>query len=537
MKQRIFAALLALTMCLTLLPTTAFAAEKELPDWYFLFAIIKNVDADVKDGYGKISHVKYSMTEKEVESIRGRAPKFEEYMNSTGVMRAHVTIVEIDTPLKELYEDENWGFINAEQAAPLLENVVDLDQYDHVFTIVSLNTWTGWAGMTHHTFENGTGHSCINSRNEETTLKKEGDAFPIGTYVHEFLHFASHLSEKFGAGYGLHEIGDNRYYASDSTHRNCYTDIILNRAKGSDGTGVYPAAWQYPPRVLRTMTELTIPAGVTGIGDRAFENFTALTKVTIPGSVRSLGYGAFLDCTSLREATIAPGLPAVGEWGFGRCTGLTKVTIPASVTSIGKCAFFKTALTDVYYGGTEEQWKAIQIGEYNDPLTKANIHYNSGSVPVVTVDNIPARGTAYASTQNITIDGKAVKFDAYALKDEKGNPTNYIKLRDLAQVLNGTAAQFSVGYDNTAKAISVTAGEAYTPNGSEMKTPFSGDRAYTGGQRSMTVNGGTVEMNAITLTDNSGGGYTYFKLRDLGTVLGFQVSYSRETGISINTTR
>ena len=56
-------------------------------------------------------------------------------------------------------------------------------------------------------------------------------------------------------------------------------------------------------------------------------------------------------------------------------------------------------------------------------------------------------GTAYASTQTILVDGTSVVFQAYALKDANGNDTNYVKLRDVAQVLNGTAAQFEVGWN------------------------------------------------------------------------------------------
>ena len=48
--------LLVLALCLGLLPTGALAAEKPLPDWYFLFAVFKNLDADVKDGNGKTQH-------------------------------------------------------------------------------------------------------------------------------------------------------------------------------------------------------------------------------------------------------------------------------------------------------------------------------------------------------------------------------------------------------------------------------------------------------------------------------------------------
>ena len=100
--------------------------------------------------------------------------------------------------------------------------------------------------------------------------------------------------------------------------------------------------------------------------------------------------------------------------------------------------------------------------------------------PVVTVEAIPAEGTAYASTQNITIDGKVVEFQAYALRDADGNDTNYVKLRDIAFALNGTEAQFEVGYDGI---ISVTTKTAYTAAGTEMTIPFSGDRAYRAARR------------------------------------------------------
>jgi hypothetical protein len=122
----------------------------------------------------------------------------------------------------------------------------------------------------------------------------------------------------------------------------------------------------------------------------------------------------------------------------------------------------------------------------------------------------------------------------YALLDANGNSTNYVKLRDLAHVLNGTAAQFAVGYSNAA-GITLTSGQPYQDNGSEMKTPFSGDRAYTGGGQSVQVNGQSVTMTAINLLDDAGGGYNYFKLRDLGTALGFKVDWSAARGIYIET--
>jgi hypothetical protein len=43
---------------------------------------------------------------------------------------------------------------------------------------------------------------------------------------------------------------------------------------------------------------VTIPSGVTSIGDSAFSGCTGLTSVTIPDSATSIGGYAFFDCAS-----------------------------------------------------------------------------------------------------------------------------------------------------------------------------------------------------------------------------------------------
>ena len=143
--------------------------------------------------------------------------------------------------------------------------------------------------------------------------------------------------------------------------------------------------------------------------------------------------------------------------------------------------------------------------------------------------------TAYATSYSIVVDGEAVAFDAYALKDAAGNDTNYLKLRDVAHVLNGSQAQFSVGWDGS---IALTTGAAYEDTGSEMATPFSGNRAYQTSRSAVTVDGKSVDLDAILLTDDAGNGYTYFKLRDLGAALGFNVTWdAAASSIVIDTTQ
>lgn len=102
----------------------------------------------------------------------------------------------------------------------------------------------------------------------------------------------------------------------------------------------------------------------------------------------------------MTEATLFSGVSEIGNWAFGNCSALTRVSLPASVTSVGYAAFWNTGVQEVYYGGTEAQWKAMQIGEYNEELTRANIRYNSLLADVRTADWF-AQPVAWALQQGI----------------------------------------------------------------------------------------------------------------------------------------
>lgn len=146
----------------------------------------------------------------------------------------------------------------------------------------------------------------------------------------------------------------------------------------------------------------------------------------------------------------------------------------------------------------------------------------------------PAPAVAYPTGATVTVDGQPIVFNAYTVKDANGYDTNYVKLRDVAQTLNGTAAQFRVDWNGS---ITVTTQTAYIPNGTEMINNFEGEQGYTMSTSSVTIDGQAVELEAILLTDAGGGGFTYFKLRDLGAALGFTVGWTAETGITIDTTQ
>lgn len=153
----------------------------------------------------------------------------------------------------------------------------------------------------------------------------------------------------------------------------------------------------------------------------------------------------------------------------------------------------------------------------------------------LSMPNISAEASAlmaYAATQTVDLDGKSVSLPCYALKDDKGNMTNYIKLRDLAALLKDTPAKFQVGWDGK---VSISTHTAYKADGSELKTPFTGDRVYEPAAATTLVDGKAANLSAFTLKDDAGGGYTYYQLRDLGKALGFNVGWTPQRGMFVET--
>ena len=138
---------------------------------------------------------------------------------------------------------------------------------------------------------------------------------------------------------------------------------------------------------------VVIEDGVTSIGDHAFHFREHITSVELPESLTAIGEYAFYECLSLGSVAIPGSVTRIGEMAFYECLSLQSVTIPVSVKDILPSAFgCCDSLNDVWYGGTEEQWNAITIEDGNDPLLRAEIHYDFTGGPIITEQ--PASATA-----------------------------------------------------------------------------------------------------------------------------------------------
>lgn len=115
----------------------------------------------------------------------------------------------------------------------------------------------------------------------------------------------------------------------------------------------------------------------------------------------------------------------------------------------------------------------------------------------------------------VYVDGAEVAFDAYNIE-----ANNYFKLRDIAYILSGTDAQFNVVWDYDLSAIAITTGEAYTEVGGELAQGDGTAQDYVSNSAPIYLNGELVDLTAYTINANN-----YFKLRDLGEALGFNVSW------------
>jgi len=244
-----------------------------------------------------------------------------------------------------------------------------------------------------------------------------------------------------------------------------------------------------------------------------------------------------IPCRYQAAYTFADGLAAVkkdGLWGAIDKNGNTVIPFRYE-RSFGTDEGYMVVGMDNKYGLVDRDNNIVVPLEYDDLSTFQNgVAYavRDGFIHIITEAAGKPGALAYASTQSVEIDGTPVVLQAYALLDSKGFPTNYVKLRDVAMVLNGTRAQFEVNWDGN---VNILTGHPYTENGSEMFTPFSGDRPYSIPTAVTTINGGGASLSAISLTDDNGGGYTYYQLRDLGRALGFNVGWDMYRGIFIET--
>lgn len=132
--------------------------------------------------------------------------------------------------------------------------------------------------------------------------------------------------------------------------------------------------------VVAGCKNMTIPEGVTSIGDWALNGMGSLTSVVLPSSLTSIGTGAFSWCWSLPSITIPANVTSIGGGAFEGCSNLTSVTVenPEPV-AIGESTFSNRANATLYVpAGSTVAYKAADYWkEFKEIVEWLNIAVNS----------------------------------------------------------------------------------------------------------------------------------------------------------------
>ncbi len=122
---------------------------------------------------------------------------------------------------------------------------------------------------------------------------------------------------------------------------------------------------------------------------------------------------------------------------------------------------------------------------------------------------------AVKNTKKVTLDGEEVKIGSY---DVEGY--NYLKLRDVAAILNTKKCQFNVGFDKPTKLITVELAKGYEKVEGDLAEIKDEKAKAMVSVKKILVNGEEKEIKTALINE-----YNYMQLRDLGALVGLGVDY------------
>ena len=214
-------------------------------------------------------------------------------------------------------------------------------------------------------------------------------------------------------------IGDSAFYNCNSL-----TNVIFaaNSQLTAIGQDAFERCWK--------LTDITIPESVISIGKSAFDDCRKLTSVTFAenSQLTTIGEDAFSECRNLTGINFPEGITSIGDRAFQSCSRLTSIEIPEGMTVIQPQTFFGassmqrvalpkslkgvlanafdgcTNIKEVFYAGSEAEWKALPISSGNDPLKNAQVYFNS------TLDDYYCRISVQVSSGGrVTVDHTAAR--------------------------------------------------------------------------------------------------------------------------------
>lgn len=353
-------------------------------------------------------------------------------------------------------------------------------------------------------------------------------AEPMSTLIHEFGHYQSFFNSPldseelfFGVQYenDMQELNSQAFELIATEY---YDDIYGENADGMRFRSVVSLMQQLVSIASIAAVEITLYS--PDMSDKSAEELND-TMTSIFGETWYLQCQQFFTSTGNYinySLMLFNALQIYDEYLKDNSQGIKKYLAACS-------------LTHGSYGELTEQLGLISAfgenaGDYLKEITE-NIFKTKYNVDYATAldyfENKTYLGRVAPTVQRVSVNGGAPK----QLAAYNSSGFNYIRIRDLAMLLNGTDKQFDVEYDTEAYTVNIIPNTPYTPDGSEMSEI---EEIKTAGQK----NNGTFTLMYDGEPVLSSGamfinGWNCYRLRGLveNGVLDLDIDYDAENDI------
>ena len=134
-------------------------------------------------------------------------------------------------------------------------------------------------------------------------------------------------------------VPDGAYdtFVNDKTNFGTIKRNVIEKSEiNSDGFAISNGELK---AVLNSAADITVPANVTKIADKAFYGLSSMETVTFLGNVTSIGVDAFRECINLKSITLPASVTEIGTYAFGNCRSLEQIVLPENLVTLGNNAF------------------------------------------------------------------------------------------------------------------------------------------------------------------------------------------------------
>ena len=184
-------------------------------------------------------------------------------------------------------------------------------------------------------------------------------------------------------------------------------------------------------------TSISLPEGLTSIGDRAFHYCMKVPAITLPSTLQRIGTGGFYNCKALTTMDIPAGVTLIGEDAFVGCDAMTAYTVAATNTAY--CAEDGVLFT-------KDKKVLIQY-----PAAKAGAHYEVPSG----VEELVLRAIINTNLRILTLPASLLKMADYSI-----SCSSILQINSKASI---PPVAYSVAFDAIATNIPV-----YVPVGAKV---------------------------------------------------------------------